>query len=105
MAYGLWYEYGIFKQAIQEGWQNERPDNWLRRPDPWEVVRLDHIVPVNLSCSFQIRDGLLIPVPGKPSTLLGVPFDRPVVGYGGRTVNTLRLWAAGAPDSFPLPPV
>jgi starch phosphorylase len=43
---------------------------------------------------------LLIPVAGKPSTLLGIPFDRPVVGYGGQTINTLRLWAAGAPDSF-----
>jgi starch phosphorylase len=100
MGYGLRYEYGIFKQAIQNGWQNEKPDNWLRRPDPWEVVRLDHIVEVHLSCSFQIRGGLLVPVAGKPSTLLGVPFDRPVVGYGGRTINTLRLWSAGAPDSF-----
>jgi starch phosphorylase len=100
MGYGLRYEYGIFKQAIENGWQNEKPDNWLRRPDPWEVVRLDHIVEVKLSCSFQIRGGLLVPVPGKPSTLLGIPFDRPVVGYGGRTINTLRLWAAGAPDSF-----
>jgi starch phosphorylase len=100
MGYGLRYEYGIFQQAIQNGWQNERPDNWLRRPDPWEVVRLDHIVEVKLACSFQIRGGLLVPVPGKPSTLLGIPFDRPVVGYGGRTINTLRLWSAGAPDSF-----
>ena len=100
MGYGLRYEYGIFKQDIRDGWQNERPDNWLRRPDPWEVVRLDHIVEVKLSCSFQIRGGLLVPVPGKPSTLLGIPFDRPVVGYGGHTINTLRLWSAGAPDSF-----
>jgi starch phosphorylase len=100
MGYGLRYEYGIFKQAIQDGWQNERPDNWLRRPDPWEVVRLDHIVEVKLSCSFQIRGGMLVPVAGKPSTLLGIPFDRPVIGYGGRTINTLRLWSAGAPDSF-----
>jgi glycogen phosphorylase len=100
MGYGLRYEYGIFKQAIQDGWQNEKPDNWLRRPDPWEVVRLDHIVEVHLSCSFQIRGGQLLPVPGKPSTLLGIPFDRPVVGYGGQTINTLRLWSARAPDSF-----
>jgi starch phosphorylase len=100
MGYGLRYEYGIFKQDIQGGWQNERPDNWLRRPDPWEVVRLDHIAEVKLSCSFQIRGGLLAAVPGKPSTLLGIPFDRPVVGYGGKTINTLRLWAAGAPDAF-----
>jgi starch phosphorylase len=99
-GYGLRYAYGIFKQAIQNGWQNERPDNWLRRPDPWEIVRLDHIVEVKLSCAFQIRGASLIPVAGKPSTLLGIPFDRPVIGYGGRTINTLRLWSAGAPDSF-----
>ena len=100
MGYGLRYEYGIFKQAILDGWQNEKPDNWLLRPDPWEVVRLDHVVEVKLSCSFQIRGGALVPVPGKPSTLLGVPFDRPVIGYQGKTINTLRLWAAQAPDSF-----
>jgi starch phosphorylase len=100
MGYGLRYEYGIFKQEIRDGWQNERPDNWLRRPDPWEVVRLDHIVEVKLDCSFQIQGGGLVWVPGKPSTLLGIPFDRPVVGYRGRTINSLRLWAATAPDSF-----
>ncbi len=100
MGYGLRYEYGIFKQSIRDGWQNEKPDNWLRRPDPWEVVRLDHIVEVHLNASFQIRDGKLVIVAGKPSTLLGIPFDRPVVGYGGETINTLRLWSASAPDSF-----
>ena len=100
MGYGLRYEYGIFKQLIHDGWQNEKPDNWLRRPDPWEVVRLDHIVEVKLNCSYQIRGNSLAPVPGRPSTLLGIPFDRPVVGYGGQTINTPRLWAAGAPDSF-----
>jgi starch phosphorylase len=100
MGYGLRYEYGIFKQAIRDGWQDEQPDKWLRRPDPWEVIRLDHVVEVNLNCSFQIRGGLLVPVPRKRSTLLGIPFDRPVVGYSGRTINTLRLWAASATDSF-----
>ncbi len=44
MGYGLRYEYGIFKQAIRDGWQDEQPDKWLRRPDPWEVIRLDHVV-------------------------------------------------------------
>ena len=100
MGYGLRYEYGIFKQDIRDGWQVEQPDKWLRRPDPWEVIRLDHVVEVNLNCSFQVRGGLLVPVPKKRCTLLGVPFDRPVVGYSGRTINTLRLWAAGATDSF-----
>jgi starch phosphorylase len=100
IGYGLRYEYGIFKQAIQNGWQDEKPDSWLRNPDPWEIVRLDHIVEVQLGCAFQMRGGQLVAVPGQPSKLLGIPFDRPVVGYGGHTVNTLRLWTAGAPDSF-----
>ena len=100
MGYGLRYEYGIFKQTITDGWQNEQPDNWLRRPDPWEVARPDEVVEVKLNCSFELRSGALRAVLGRPSTLRGMPFDRPVVGYGGRNINTLRLWAAVAPDYF-----
>ena len=100
MGYGLRYEYGIFKQTIQNGWQMEQPDNWLRRQDPWEVARLHEKVEVKLNCSFTVRGGTLIAIPGRASTLIGIPFDRPVVGYGGKTINTLRLWAAGAPDFF-----
>jgi len=100
MGYGLRYEYGIFRQAIRDGWQHEEPDNWLRRPDPWEVPRPREMVEVKLGCSFEVRGGSLGVVAGRPSTLLGVPFDRPVVGYGGSTINTLRLWAAAAPDVF-----
>jgi starch phosphorylase len=100
MGYGLRYEYGIFKQTLQNGWQHEQPDNWLRRPDPWEVVRPHEKVEVALSCSFEVRGGSLCVVTGRPSTLIGIPYDRPVVGYGGKTINTLRLWAAAAPDYF-----
>ena len=100
IGYGLRYEYGIFKQSIQDGWQHELPDNWLRRPDPWEVARPNETVDVKLNCSFEIRGGTLRAVTGRPSTLIGVPFDRPVVGYGGKTINTLRLWAAAAHDYF-----
>ena len=100
MGYGLRYEYGIFKQSIENGWQKEKPDNWLRRQDPWEVARPHEKVEVKLNCSFEIRGGTLHAMPGRPSTLIGMPFDRPVVGYGGKTINTLRLWAAGAPDYF-----
>src|SRR5437867_7238110 len=100
MGYGLRYEYGIFKQTIQDGWQQELPDNWLRRPDPWEVARPNETVEVKLNCSFEIRGGSLRAVTGRPSTLIGIPFDRPVVGYGGKTINTLRLWAAAAHDYF-----
>jgi starch phosphorylase len=115
MGYGLRYEYGIFRQSIKDGWQHEQPDNWLRRPDPWEVARPNECVEVKLNASFEVHGGALrvVPgqsvemygggvrvIPGKPSTLLGIPYDRPVVGYGGRTINTLRLWAAGTPDYF-----
>jgi glycogen phosphorylase len=100
MGYGLRYEYGIFKQAIRDGWQQEQPDNWLRQPDPWEVPRPEEKVEVKLGCSFEVRGGTLVPVLGQPSSLIGLPFDRPVVGYGGKTINTLRLWAAAAPDVF-----
>src|SRR5882762_8410077 len=100
MGYGLRYEYGIFKQTIENGWQREQPDNWLRRPDPWEVVRLDDRVEIKLNHSFSVRGGTLDVIRGRPSTLIGIPFDRPVVGYGGKTINTLRLWSAAAADYF-----
>jgi glycogen phosphorylase len=100
MGYGLRYEYGIFKQSVRNGWQQETPDNWLRSPDPWEVARPDDKVEIRLNCSFELREGRLCPVPGRPSTFFGIPFDRPVIGYGGSTINTLRLWAATTPDNF-----
>src|SRR5262245_11276252 len=100
MGYGLRYEDGMFRQSIENGWQHEQPDNWLRRPDPWEVVRPGDRVEVRLNCSIELREGALSPIGGRPSTLYGIPFDRPVVGYGGKTINTLRLWAAAAPDYF-----
>jgi starch phosphorylase len=100
MGYGLRYEYGIFKQSIKNGWQAEEPDNWLRRTDPWEVPRLQEAVEIKINCSFELRGGRLHVIQGEPSNLIGVPYDRPVVGYGGKTINTLRLWAAAAPKYF-----
>ncbi|HUJ11224.1 MAG TPA: glycogen/starch/alpha-glucan phosphorylase [Verrucomicrobiae bacterium] len=99
-GYGLRYEYGIFRQLIRDGRQAEQPDHWLARPDPWEVPRPDEAVEVKLNVSFEIRGGALRIVEGRPSTLLGIPYDRPVVGYGGKTINTLRLWAAKASSDF-----
>jgi glycogen phosphorylase len=97
---GLRYEYGIFKQTVRDGWQCEQPDHWLARPDPWEVARPEETVEVRLACSFDMRGGALHIIRDRPSTLIGIPYDRPVVGYGGRTINTLRLWAAATPHYF-----
>jgi glycogen phosphorylase len=99
-GYGLRYEYGMFKQTIVNGWQKENADNWLRDIDPWEIARPHEKVEVKMNCSFQVRAGNVLAIPGRPSSLIGIPFDRPVVGYGGKTINTLRLWAAAAPDYF-----
>src|SRR5271168_4448002 len=87
-GYGLRYEYGMFKQSIASGWQQENADNWLRDTDPWEIARPHEKVEVKLNCSFQLRGGNLQVVPGRPSSLIGIPFDRPIVGYGGKTINT-----------------
>lgn len=100
IGYGLRYEYGIFRQQIEDGRQVEHPDHWLMFPDPWEVVRPAETVQVPLGCRFCLLNGTLHAEPGHGSHLLGVPYDRPVVGYGGATINTLRLWAAASPEFF-----
>ena len=100
MGYGLRYDYGIFRQEIVNGYQIEHPDNWLRHPDPWEVARPDEAVQVRVDCSFEMHAESIRAIQHHPSTILGLPFDRPIVGYGGQTINTLRLWGASSPDFF-----
>jgi starch phosphorylase len=102
IGYGLRYDFGIFRQEIVDGYQRESPDNWLIESDPWEMPRPHEQVEVELQSSVRLNhdtDGRLL---GHPMTLLGVPYDRPIVGYGGRTVNTLRLWRAASPEYFDL---
>jgi glycogen phosphorylase len=82
------------------GWQQENSDNWLRDGDPWEICRQHEKVDIKLNVTFKLRDGQVEAIRGRPSTLFGIPFDGPVVGYGGKTINTLRLWAATAADYF-----
>jgi starch phosphorylase len=100
MGYGLRYEYGIFKQSIKKGFQVEQPDNWLRHPDAWEVARPGKILKVPFNGNFHMVNGRLKLVPNQPSHLRAIAYDRPVVGYGGKCVNTLRLWGAAAADQF-----
>ena len=74
MGYGLRYEYGIFKQTIEDGWQREQPDNWLRRPDPWEVARPQDMVEIKLGCSFEVQRRKPARGPRTAVGLLGMPY-------------------------------
>ncbi len=100
IGYGLRYDFGIFRQGIEHGRQVEHPDNWLAYPDPWEVARPSRAVSVTLGSRFELRGGEIVTLPGQTATFSGVPYDRPVVGYGGHTINTLRLWRAATADVF-----
>jgi glycogen phosphorylase len=100
IGYGLRYEYGIFKQLIRDGAQFEQPDNWLHAPDPWEIARPGRVYVVPINAKFELRGTSVHFTPDRPSSLLGMAYDRPVVGYGANCINTLRLWAAAAPQSF-----
>jgi starch phosphorylase len=100
VGYGLRYHYGVFRQQIQNGHQIEHPDLWLRRPDPWEVQRSEEIVPVKFNASIRLENGVERVFDNQPLILLGTPYDRPVIGYGGKTINTLRLWEASTPEVF-----
>ncbi|HEY2786090.1 MAG TPA: glycogen/starch/alpha-glucan phosphorylase [Fimbriiglobus sp.] len=100
IGYGLRYDFGIFRQELRDGQQVEHPDRWLDRPDPWEVARPAETASVPLASSFEIHGGDILVRRETSTTLQGVPFDRPVVGYGGHTINTLRLWQAATPAVF-----
>jgi len=104
MGYGLRYDYGIFRQAIENGYQVEKPDDWLRGGNPWEIARPDYLVPVRFGGRVEEgrENGKWVARWFDTKTVFGMPYDTPVVGYGGRTVNTLRLWSARSSVEFGL---
>jgi starch phosphorylase len=104
ISYGLRYDYGIFRQVIENGWQVEQADDWLRGGHPWEIPRPDYLIPVHFEGRVQEgREGGRLTCRWVDTRdVLGMPYDVPVVGYGGRAVNTLRLWSARAPQEFDL---
>ena len=101
-GYGIRYNYGIFRQKIVNGYQSEQPDNWLRDGNPWELKRPDLTYPVYFGGHVaHLRERGRDVFKWIPSEQVnGVAYDTPIVGYGGKTVNTLRLWSATSPDGF-----
>jgi len=104
-GYGINYEYGLFRQELDDGAQKEKPDNWLAFGTPWEIERPEEacLVPVYGRIEHAIdRAGRYNPMWLDWRFLVGVPHDVPVVGYGGRTVNVLRLFSARASRDFDM---
>lgn len=104
-GYGINYEFGLFKQSFEDGHQVEQPDSWLAFGNPWELERPDQVARVPLRGHVaHAAEGSLDyrPVWHEGQELLGLPFDMPVVGYRGQTVNRLRLYAARASDEFDM---
>ncbi len=104
MGYGLFYDYGIFKQRIADGAQVEEPDRWLKDGYPWALIRREYAYEVQFGGVVETAtydEGASIHWTAGTS-VTGVAHDIPIVGYGGHTVNTLRLWSAHAADEFNL---
>ena len=104
-GYGIRYEYGMFEQKIENGYQVEYPDNWLKHRDPWEVKRSDLAVTVKFGGEIKYgktpdgQDRFYIE---NAEEIVATPYDMPIVGFDTNTVNTLRLWQASSPDGFDL---
>ncbi|MBZ5636617.1 MAG: glycogen/starch/alpha-glucan phosphorylase [Acidobacteriia bacterium] len=104
-GYGINYEYGLFKQEIENGYQREKPDNWLAEGTPWQIARPDEacLVPVYGRVDHSVdRKGAYNPMWMDWRILIGIPYDMPIVGYGGKTVNYLRLYSARASHDFDM---
>ena len=103
IGYGIRYEYGIFDQEIQDGWQVEITDKWLHLGNPWELHRPERTYEVKyggFTESFEDEHGHFCVrwVPGR--VVMGVAYDTPILGYKVSNTNMLRLWSAQAPESF-----
>ena len=97
-GYGINYEFGLFRQSFVNGFQHEKPDHWLEGGSPWLIERPDECVSVPVYGSVNA----LKPAWIDPKIIIGVPHDMPIVGYGGKTVNVLRLYSARSSDEFDI---
>jgi starch phosphorylase len=105
IGYGICYQHGMFRQEIRDGRQVERLDNWLKSPSPWMITRSELSVPVHFFGRVENgngHDGSFLPRWVDTEPVLGVPRDVPIVGYGGRFANRLRLWSAASTAELDL---
>ncbi|HTR38799.1 MAG TPA: glycogen/starch/alpha-glucan phosphorylase [Bryobacteraceae bacterium] len=104
-GYGIDYEYGLFKQEIDNGYQREKPDNWLAQSSPWQIARPDEacVIPVYGRIEHSVdRKGGYNPMWMDWRVLIGTPYDMLIPGYGGRSVNFLRLYSARSSHDFDM---
>ena len=102
---GIRYRYGIFEQKIENGFQVEKPDGWLESGDFWSIKRTEYEVEVKFGGDVRIEakeDGEYKFIQENYSSVIAIPYDYPVIGYGNNTVNTLRLWEARPKNMFDL---
>lgn len=103
-GYGINYQFGLFKQYFNNGWQKEHADSWLERSSPWQIERADrsYLVQIGGQVIFEEKDGHREPHWVNTNQVLGVPYDMPIVGYGGKTVNYLRLFSAKSTNTLDI---
>jgi starch phosphorylase len=103
-GYGIRYDFGLFRQVIRDGWQQEYPEDWLSVGNPWEFPRPERVYPVQFGGRVEMvgANGKTRPVWHPHETVEAVAYDTPVVGWRGRHVNPLRLWSARAVDPLRL---
>jgi starch phosphorylase len=99
-GYGLNYHYGMFKQEIRDNYQIEKPDDWLRHGTPWQLTKFEEGIPVQLY--GRVVGDAYNPQWVDSQVILGLPHDMPIVGYGGKTVNVLRLFSSRAIQDFDM---
>ncbi|MFV0465007.1 MAG: glycogen/starch/alpha-glucan phosphorylase [Lachnospiraceae bacterium] len=102
---GIRYRYGMFRQKIKDGFQYEVPDNWLKHGYPFELKRTEYAYTVKFGGYVRTttdQDGRIQYVQDGYQSVIAIPYDMPIVGYGNQMVNTLIIWDAKAEDSFAL---
>lgn len=102
---GIRYHYGIFEQVIENGYQVEKPDNWLENGDPWGLKRNEYVAEVKFGGNVRAvpkGNGEYRFVQENYHSVMAVPYDYPVVGYNTNNINTLRLWDARPKNKFDL---